>query len=82
MDFDYFYNVWLPENSLTDYKKLYRINVYLDERGKIKGILWFDRCSGGFNCPYQTISLEVKGLHDVEEYNKVRVKVITAAEEN
>ena len=82
MDFDYFYNVWLPENSLTDYKKLYRINVYLDDHGKIKGILWFDRCSGGFNCPYQTISLEVKGLHDVEEYNKVRVKVITAAEEN
>ena len=82
MDFDYFYNVWLPENSLTDYKKLYQINVYLDDHGKIKGILWFDRCSGGFNCPYQTISLEVKGLHDVEEYNKVRVKVITAAEEN
>ena len=76
MDFDYFYNVWLPENSLTDYKKLYQITVYLAAPGKIKGILWFDRCSGGFNCPYQTISLEVKGLHDVEENNKVRVKVL------
>ena len=30
----------------------------------IKGILWMDKCSGGFNCPYQRISLAVKDLHN------------------
>ena len=75
MEFDYFYNTWIPEHSLTDIEKLYRVDVYLDKNGKIKGILWWDRCDGGFNCPYQPISLDVKDLHDVDKYGELVVKV-------
>ena len=75
MEFDYFYNTWIPEHSLTDIRSLYRVDVYLDKDGKIKGILWWDRCHGGFNCPYQSISLDVKDLHDVDNYGKLIVKV-------
>ena len=45
------------------------------KNGKIKGILWWDRCDGGFNCPYQPISLDVKDLHDVDNYGELVVKV-------
>ena len=75
MEFDYFYNTWIPEHSLTDIRSLYRVDVYLDKDGKIKGILWWDRCHGGFNCPYQSISLDVKDLHDVDNYGELVVKV-------
>ena len=64
MEFDYFYNTWLREHALTDLRSLWGVMVYLDKDGKIKGILWLDKCSGGFNCPYQSISLDVKDLHD------------------
>ena len=64
MEFDYFYNTWIREHSLTDIRSLYGVIPYLDKDGKIMGILWMDRCSGGFNCPYQRISLDVKDLHD------------------
>ena len=64
MEFDYFHNTWIPEHALTDLRSLWGVGVYLDKDGKIKGILWFDRCDGGFNCPYQSISLDVKDLHD------------------
>ena len=84
MEFGYFYNTWIPEHSLTNIKKLYRVDVYVDKNGKIKGILWWDRCDGGFNCPYQPISLDVKDLHDVDNYGKLVVKVhpYTESEEN
>ena len=75
MEFDYFYNTWIREHSLTNIKKLYGLGVYLDKDGKIEGILWFDRCSGGFNCPYQRISLDVKHLHEVKEFGKLVVKI-------
>ena len=64
MEFDYFYNTWIREHACTDLRTLYGLKVYLDKDGKIKGILWLDKCSGGFNCPYQRISLDVKDLHD------------------
>ena len=66
MEFDYFYNTWIREHSLTDIRSLWGVMVHLDKDGKIKGIEWLDRCSGGgaFNCPYQSISLDVKDLHD------------------
>ena len=75
MEFDYFYNTWIPEHALTDLRSLWGVMVYLDKDGKIKGILWFDRCSGGFNCPYQSIPLDVKDLHDVNEFGKLVVKI-------
>ena len=52
MEFDYFYNTWIREHACTDLRTLYGLKVYLDKDGKIKGILWLDKCSGGFNCPY------------------------------
>ena len=54
MEFDYFYNTWIREHLLTDIRSLWGVMVHLDKDGKIKGIEWLDRCSGGgaFNCPY------------------------------
>ena len=67
MDFTEFVKEWIPKHSLTDFRSLYRVDVYVNENGKMKGILWWDKTGdvGYFNCPLQTDNLpEVKNLHD------------------